>query len=871
MALGKDPSQNYIGLGAEPLARFFHPKSIAVIGAKDDEGSVGKTLLANLIATYKGEIYPVNPKREKVLGLKCYKTVPENTDLAVIATPAKTVPGIIKNLSAKAVIIISAGFKEIGDEGLKLEEEITRLASQAGIRIIGPNCIGLMNPITGLNATFAKGIADPGNLAFVSQSGAMCTAVLDWSLEEHIGFSAFVSIGSMCDVGWGDLIRYLGNDPHTDSILIYMETVGDPREFLSAAREIALEKPIIVIKGGRSTESAKAAASHTGSLAGSDEVFDAALERAGVLRVNTIAELFDTASLLAKQPLPKGDRLAIITNAGGPSVLATDAAVFSGAVIGPISTVDTLSTFLPKAWSHSNPVDILGDADPKRFADTLAVLKEDPEVDGILIILSPQDMTNPTGCAEAIMQESEKPLLASWMGGSSVKEGIRLLNAYGIPTFSYPDDAAKAFGTMCRYRKTLQALYETPTETPLKNASAQKIILTALSEGRTLLTEDESKRLLDAYGIPVVETLFAKTPEEAVRIAEKIGFPVVLKLFSKTITHKSDVGGVKLNLKNREEVLKAFQEINSQEGVTVQKMIKHKGYELILGSSTDPQFGPVILFGAGGELVEIFKDKAIGLPPLTETLAKLLIQKTKISGVFEGFRGRPPVNRDELANLLVRFSVMIAENPRIKECDINPLIASHEGMIALDARVVLHESESTPKMAIRPYPKQYVKEVTLKSGEKVTLRPILPEDIPLMTRFHKDLSQNSVRQRYFEFLTLSDRIARERLVKICFNDYEHEIGVVAEHGGNIIGAARLSKVGSLEEGTLSLIIQDAWQGSHLGSLLVKHLIHIAREEKWQRLAAHVLNENAGMLHILQKNGFQRIPTNNEIETLVLDL
>lgn len=899
-----DPSQNFIGLEQEPLKSFFHPESVALIGAKDDLGSVGRTLLLNLISTYKGEIYPINPKRESVFNLPCYKnmlSIGKVVDLAIIATPANTVPSIIREIAeakCKSAIIISAGFKETGPEGLKLEEEILSTARKSGIRIIGPNCIGLMNPITGLNATFAKGIAKPGNLAFISQSGAMCTAVLDWSFEESIGFSAFVSIGSMCDVNWGDLIQYLGNDPNTRSILMYMETIGNPRSFLSAAREIALEKPIIIIKGGRSQQAAKAAASHTGSLAGSDDVFEAALERVGVLRVNTISELFDMASLLAKQPLPKGPRLAIITNAGGPSVLATDAAVLSGAKIDKITdkTVEQLDPLLPKAWSRGNPIDILGDADPKRYFESVGIVAEDPAVDGLLVILSPQDMTDPTGCAESLRHYSkikEKPLIASWMGGSSVKEGMRLLNQANIPTFQYPDDAANSFAKMWSFSSNLASLYETPTlsEESLRvtepgNETAVKILSEVSESGRTLLTEEESKRLLKAYGIPTVVTEIAKTEEDALKRADAIGYPCVLKLLSKEITHKTDVGGVKLNLKDGNAVRQAFAEIRSSaekahpgafEGVTVQRMVKHTGFELILGSLSDPQFGPVVLFGTGGELVEIYRDKALGLPPLTHNLSKQLIAKTKISKALEGYRGRKAVDMDALATLIVQFSQMVAENLHIKECDINPLIASGEEIIALDARVVLHDQatslDSIPPSAIRPYPKQYIEEVPLKSGSLVRLRPIRPEDEAMIVAFHKDLSENSVRQRYFSFLSLDKRIAHERLVKICFNDFDQEIAIVAEtvsEQKEIVGVGRLSRAGTLKEGKLTLIIKDAWHGQGLGALLVARLIDIGKKEGWQTVAADVLEENSGMLHILKKSGFQvKNAGTSPVKTLVL--
>jgi len=597
-----DPSQNFIDRPYQPLDAVFIPKTIALIGAKDNPGTVGKTIMANLLAgNFGGKIYPINPKREKVLGIKTYPhigAVPEPVDLCIIVTPAKTVPGIIVECAqakVKACIIISAGFKEVGPEGLEMEKLIVATARKANMPIIGPNCLGVMNPIYGLNATFAKGMALPGNIAFISQSGAMCTAVLDWSFKENIGFSAFVSIGSMADVNWGHLIHYLGDDPNTHSILMYMETVGDSRSFLSAAREVALEKPIIVIKGGRSPDAAKAAASHTGSLAGSDEVFDAALMRAGVLRVDTISQLFDMGSVLARQPLPKGPRLAIITNAGGPSVLATDATVTHGAKLAELApmTLQALDKTLPSAWSHGNPVDILGDAGADRYSAAVEVVSKDPHVDGILVVLSPQDVIDPLGTAECLRAYAKidgKPIIASWMGGDTVSKGIHLLNQARIPTFRYPDDAAWSFAKMWSYSENLKNLYETPalrddiggmpSNFP-RTKEVDDIINTAQQENRTLLDEFESKQILLAYGIPTVITKIALSPDEAVAHAESIGFPSVLKLFSKVITHKSDVGGVKLNLQNREQVAAAFDQIKESvtkiagaaafEGVTVQK------------------------------------------------------------------------------------------------------------------------------------------------------------------------------------------------------------------------------------------------------------------------------------------------------------
>jgi acetyltransferase len=877
-----DPSQNFIASYPHPLDAIFTPHSVAVIGAKDDVGSVGRTLLLNLLSsTFSGNIYPINPKRDEVLGKKSYAKighVPEIVDLAIIVTPAHTVPALVQeciDASVLGIIIISAGFKEMGPDGAKLEAEISQKIRESNTRIIGPNCLGIMNPKVGLNASFAKGMAQNGNLAFISQSGAMCTSVLDWSLSEHLGFSAFVSIGSMIDVSWADLIRYFGNDRATDSILMYMETIGDPRAFLSAAREIALEKPIIVIKPGRSQEAAQAAASHTGSLTGSDEVFDAALDRVGVLRVNTIAELFNMAESLAKQPRPKGGRLQIITNAGGPAVLATDSAVLHGAKVEPLhdDTIEALNKILPAAWSHSNPIDVLGDASADTYAKTLDIAAKDPHADGVLVILSPQDMTDPVGTAEALrhLAHIDKPVLASWMGGACVKGGIDLLNQSGIPTFEYPDDAAWSFATMWRYSLKLKTLYETPMKTarsvPDDAASAKEIFKLAKEEKRTLLSEFESKKVLESYGIPTVATVVCQSADEAVQQAEKMGYPVVLKLFSHTITHKSDIGGVKLNIETAEAVRLSFNEIQNSvqtsdfQGVTVQKMIKTKGIELIVGASTDPQFGPVLLFGAGGVMVEIFKDHTLGFAPLTQTLARQMMQKTKIYQALQGFRGQKAVSMAKLEELLVNFSVMIANEPRIKECDINPLLASSEGFFALDARVVLHDfsidDANLPKPALRPYPMQYVERKETRDGEAILVRPICPEDEPELERFHKELSEQSVRQRYFAFKSLDERTAHMRLVHICFNDFDQEIALVLERVENreIIGVGRLSRLPIQTSADLKMIIKDGWHGKGLGSMLIEKLVAIAKQENITTICATVLSENSGMLHLLQKAGF----------------
>jgi acetyltransferase len=876
-----------------PLSPIFSPQSVAVIGATETPNSVGRTMMENLVkGGFSGPIYPVNPKRPTVLGIKAYTSIsacPTAPDLAVIITPPATVPGIVKDCGAKGVkgaIIITAGFKEIGAPGVELERQVLAAATQAGMRIVGPNCLGVMVPNGKLNATFASTMARPGSVGFISQSGALCTAILDWSLKENVGFSAFVSLGSMLDVSWGDLIQHLGDDPDTKSIVIYMESIGDARAFLSAAREVALTKPIIVIKPGRTAAAAKAAASHTGSLTGSDEVLQAAFQRVGVLRVEAISELFDMAEVLAKQPRPKGPNLTIVTNAGGPGVLATDMLISSGAQLANLSpeTMEAFNKILPPTWSHNNPVDIIGDAKPELYAKSLEIAAKDPNTDGMLVILTPQAMTDPTATAECLKSYAHtagKPVIASWMGADMVAKGEDILNAAQIPTFKYPDRAAKSFYYMWRYSENLRQLYETPAMPDDNNGDidrekAAAIIAEVRKTGRTILTEFESKKLLASYGIPTVETHIALTESDAVKQAARLGFPVVLKLYSETITHKTDVGGVQLNLRTASAVRQAWKAIEAAVtkkvgkehflGVTVQPMIKLDGYEIIIGSSMDPQFGPVLLFGTGGQLVEVFKDRALGLPPLNATLARRMMERTKIFTALKGVRGRKATNIAALEQLLVRFSQLVVEQPWISELDINPLLVSAERIFALDARVVLHDPKTPenklPRPAIRPYPIQYSTPWKLKNKAPVLIRPIKPEDEPLMVKFHETLSEETVYNRYFSALQLSQRVAHERLTRICFNDYDREIALVAElkvpkgEEKKILGVGRLSKQHTPGEAEFSVLISDEWHRQGLGSELLRRLIEIGRDEKLAHLSGAILGDNHAMQHICRKVGFK---------------
>ncbi len=881
-------------MSGQTLDAFFRPRNVAVIGATERPGTVGRALLWNLISSpFGGAVLPINPKRSSVLGIKAYPTIQEAAgpiDLAVIAVPAETVPGVVRecvDAGVKAAIVISAGFREAGPAGLALEQQVLAEARRGKMRIIGPNCLGLMCPTTGLNATFANTMARPGNVGFISQSGALCTAILDWSLRESVGFSSFISIGSMADVGWGDLIQYMGDDPRTQSIILYIESIGDARSFLSAAREVAITKPIIAIKAGRTEAAAKAAASHTGTLAGSDEVLDAAFRRCGVLRVNNISDLFFMSEILAKQPRPKGPRLTIVTNAGGPAVLATDALISQGGALAELSpsTIAELDQILPAHWSRRNPVDMLGDASAERYAKVVEIAAKDPESDGLLVVLTPQGMTNPTLIAEQLKPFAKlggKPILSSFMGGADVAAANDILAKAGIPTFSYPDTAARMFQYMWQYSDNLKGLYETPSaiQESADPASASRVVGEMLarvhSQNRSLLTEEESKRLLAAYGIPTVPTKIAISPEDAAICADQLGYPVVLKLHSETITHKTDVGGVRLNVPDAEAVRRAYREIETSVrakagtghfmGVTVQPMIfMEGGYELILGSAIDSQFGPVLLFGAGGQMVEIFKDRALGLPPLTTTLARRMMEQTKIYQALHGIRGRKPVDLAQLEQLLVSFSQLVVDQPWIKEIDINPLLVSDKGMIALDARVVLHDksvqSSELPKPAIRPYPVHYGHDWQMRNGETVLVRPIRPEDEPMMVRFHQPLSDRSIYLRYFHMIGLSQRVAHDRLARICVSDYNREIALVAMRKGpiseerEIIAVGRIVRVHGANEAEIAVLVSDAFQHQGLGTELARQLIEIAKIENLDRLVADLLPENTGMIGVFRKLGF----------------
>lgn len=873
------------------LDKIFDPHRVAVIGASDTPTSVGYTVLRNLVGSgFRGVVYPVNPKRESVQGIQAYKDIPSlphAPDLAVICTPARSVPALIEQCGeagTRGVVIISAGFREIGDEGRKLEELVRQEQRKFdGMRILGPNCLGIIVPGIHLNASFAAASPAKGHIGFISQSGALCTSVLDWALDEGIGFSYFVSVGNMLDVSMGDLIDYFGSATETRSIILYIESISEAREFMSAARAFARTKPIVAFKAGRFTESAQAAASHTGAMAGVDAVYEAAFQRAGIERIFQVEDMFDCAELLARQQTPKGARLAIVTNAGGPGVMTTDALIERNGELATISeeTMTQLNEFLPICWSHGNPVDILGDAPPDRFAKAVEIVLKDKNVDAVLVILTPQAMTDPTTTAQVLCKaatHAHKPVLTAWMGGRVVAEGVQILNAAGIPTYNTPEKAVRAFMHLVSYARNLEILHETPKDIPLEFTLDRKrlrgVFDTILTEGDEILSENVSKAFLEAYEIPVIKPQAARSADEAVEVARRIGYPVVLKIHSPQITHKTDVGGVMLNLPSDDKVLAAFEQITTRAkekcpdaniiGVTVQKMVSYpNSFELIMGAKKDPVFGAVIMVGMGGTAAEVFRDRALGLPPLNETLARRMLESLKSWPLLQGYRGKPGANIDRLIEIIMRFSYLVADYPEIKELDINPLVVTPEDVLALDARVVVdrdmvvHTHRPYAHLAIRPYPEEYVTQRKLKDGIPVILRPIKPEDEPM---WHDLLGSCSTQSLWFRFSYLFKQTTHEMASRYCFIDYDRELGIVAEveEDGQrkLIGVGRLVADADHNTAEYAIIVVDRWHGHGLGGLLTDYCIELGKTWGVKKIVAEVSKENSRMLATFRNRGFQ---------------
>lgn len=873
------------------LSKIFRPKRIALIGVSNNPDSVAGIALKNLVGGgFQGVVYPINPKYEAVMGITCYpdvKSVPNPPDLAVIATSAHRVPGLIKECGEagiQGIIIMSAGFKEAGKEGRKLEEQVkAEVAKYEGMRVIGPNCLGIIVPGYKMNVSFANAMPKKGNVAFISQSGALCTSALDWAIEQNIGFSYFVSIGNTMDVGFGDLIDYFGQDPNTKSIVLYVESITFARQFMTAARAFARKKPIIVYKAGRYPESAAAAASHTGAMASEDNIYDAVFERAGIARVYDIGDIFNFTDLISRRNIPKGSNLAIVTNAGGPGVMATDMLISKGGQLTKLSddTMKKLDEVLPSFWSHGNPVDVIGDATPERFAQATEIVLQDEKVDAVLVILTPQAMTAPTKTAEAIAKISEhhsKPIMAAWLGGQSMRDGIQVFLNKGISVYQTPEDAIRAFMTLANYSINLSILFETPDDIPLDfeldRKKVRKEFATKNFNKETILSEDVSKELIDAYGINTTRPQPAFSALQAADIANKIGYPVVLKILSPDITHKSDSGGVVLNIKDENTVWMTYKNMTESikqkmpdakiEGVTVQPMFDAKdSVELILGIKKDPVFGTCMMIGMGGTAAELFKDKSLGFPPLNERLARRMLENLKIYPLLKGYRGSTPKNIDKLIEIMIRMSYLAADYPEIAELDINPLLVTPEDAIALDARIVL-DKEAVGKKApeyshllLHPYPDQFIKKAKLNDGTPITMRPIKPEDEPLWLNLLSSCSKESIYSRFrYNFHFDSHEIATQ----FCYIDYAREIGIVAEvkekGEKKLIGVGRLIADPDLISVEYAILITDAYQKKELGTILTSYCEEIARKWDMKRIFAETTKDNKAMVSVFKKLGFE---------------
>ena len=870
------------------LRKVLNPGTIALIGATEEEGTVGRTLLENLLLSKGRKIFAVNPNRETVLGLECYPTiadVPEKIDLSLVATPPQTVPEIVDvcgRAGVEGIIIISSGFKEMGEEGRKLQEQIIDLRRTYGMRIIGPDCLGVIRPNIDLDASILKANIERGNIAFVSQGGALGAAMLDWAIDAHIGFSMFASLGSMIDVDFGDLIDFLGNDPFTRSIMLYMEDVIHAKKFMSAARGFAHSKPIMVVKPGRFKPKTKTALSHTGALVGCEQVYDAAFKRAGIVRIKEISDFFNTVRVLRSKHLPKGSRLAIVTNVSWVGVMATDALIELGGKLAKLSdeSFSQLNAFLPSFWSKENPIDILGDADVERFVNTINICMNDSGVDGILIVFTPQNVATPDELAEAVVEivkNAWKPIITTWVGGKKVQEGREILLQHNIPTYETPEEAVKTYLYMYQHERNLELLYETPAELPVDQAppknNLRALIRRAVKEEGTILNEEQSKRFLINYGIPTIQARIAHNVEGAVSIARFVGYPVVLKIVSPDITLKSDVGGVIMGINSEERLSLAYDKLLKNieqnaptariDGVTVQKMIDKIDYEIILGAKKDEHFGSVILFGMGGTGVQIFKDFSIGLVPLNQILARRLMEETEVYKMLRGYRGKPPADFRQLEQIIVSFSNLIADFPEIAEMDINPIAISDGKAYALDARIIIDQDSleyiphfQYPHLSITPYPTRFIMNWTLSDGAEILLRPIKPEDEPLEYELLTSVSAETLKGRFFQNIK---NITHEMLTRLCNIDYEREIAIVAEvregQKRRLIGIGQLSIEPDYETGEFAVIVHDDYQVKGLGYKLSDMLIGIAQEKGLERFFGYVLTSNKKMLNLCRKLGF----------------
>jgi acetyltransferase len=887
-------------MGTDNLAKIFNPRRVAVIGASDTEGSLGARILRNLIGIeYERIVYPVNPFRYTVQGITAYPIItkiPWRVDLAIIATPAHTVPQIVEECGKAGVpgiIIVSAGFKETGEAGALLEKQIQELKNKYNMRIIGPNSFGIMRPKIKLNATFSNSVALPGKIAFVSQSAALCASVLDWASEAHIGFSAIVSTGSMLDVDLGDLIDYFAEDGQTRSIVVYVESIKNARKFMSAARGIARAKPIVVVKAGRFPESVEATVCHTGALCGEDAVHDAAFRRVGVVRVDAISDLLDCAEALAMQPNPKGPNLTIITNAGGPGIMAIDYLVAQGGRLSSLSieTIQALKSVLPSYCSTANPIDILEEADPERFKKVAEICFKDPNSDGFLFIYTPLGATSPVAFAKTIVELSKqtiKPVLTSLIGEGECRKARGILQKNGTPSFMTPKQAVSTFMYMYSYTQNLELLYQTPEELPVEPTIPKflkEVLERTFVNGQEVLNQPESLQFLFAYGIPTISTVVAKTSDEAEALASELSCPIVMKAVSPQLSHKSKAGGVVLNVWSPREAKAFFNELaekvrehDSQadfQGVAIQPMIRKKGLELLIGSKKDPQFGSVIVFGKGGTEAELFKDISVGFPPLNRVLARRIIERTAVYRHAASCGNS--LNPKLLEEVLVKFSQLVVDFPEIKEMDINPLIADENSVVAVDARIkidpekMLKDVHPYEHLVIAPYPSKYVAQWNLKGETPVVLRPVKPEDETLFRELFKSFSQDTMRFRFFQIMK---DVTHEFLTRLCNIDYDREMAIVAETQQGkrrIIGAVRLIVEPGRNSGEFAVVVGDEWQGQGLGSKLLDYIIDIGKDIKLEEIYGYVVSDNVKMIHLCTNKGFKMEPAEEGISKAVLKL
>ncbi|UCD82287.1 MAG: bifunctional acetate--CoA ligase family protein/GNAT family N-acetyltransferase [Desulfobacterales bacterium] len=872
-------------MGIENLDKIFRPKSIAIVGASERKKSIGSILMRNLIeGGFPGEIYPINPNHKTLWqrpACPSIKDLRNPIDLAVISMPIAAAVHAIKDCAeagAGGVVIISAGGKEVGEKGKNVEAAIMQEASRTGLRVIGPNCAGIMSSRAKLNASFTNRMPLPGKMAFVSQSGALCTAILDLSVTENIGFSHFVSLGDMLDVDFGDMIDYLGGEPEVSSIVMYVEGLTRFRKFMSAARAVSTVKPIVALKAGKSQAGALAAVSHTGALAGEDAVYDSAFQRAGILRVKTFEELFDCAELLAKQPKPAGHGLVIISNAGGPAVMAADALSDHGCEPVALSaeTVEKLDEIMSPDWSRRNPIEMLGEATPELYRKVIEICLQTKEVNGILIMAAPQAAIDPTKVAKSLIDTIRGkpiPIITSWVGGPRMQKGRAVFNQAGIPTFDTPERAVRAFMDIYRYSKNIEMLQQIPSRLPgrldFDRQRAKTLIQAGLTARNSLLTELEAKALLSAYGIPVNRAAMASSREEAGKAAADMGFPVVLKINSRDITHKSTAKGVVLNLQNESEVVEAYDRIVQDaraiypdariEGVTVQPMHPRPDFELLLGTKMDRDFGPVILFGMGGILTEVIQDRAIALPPLNRLLARRLMEQTRVYRSLQGYRNVPAADLAMLEEILIRLAQLVTDFAEIEELDINPLFVSGNDACVIDARVVLRPSQtrSPLHLVISPYPDQYEQHVRTGANIDIFIRPIRPEDAPLLIELFESLSPRSV---YMRFFTPLKRLSNSMLARFTQIDYDREIALVALAEGQtaerMLGVARIITQNNQKKAEFSVAVGDAWQGKGIGAELLRRCLAIAEKRGIEEVWGTILAENIQMLALAKKLGFR---------------